>query len=133
MKTKLIIFKNNICQFNATNIGGTATGIVNIASNDEVALAKALSTVGPISVAINAGLSTFQFYKSGVYYDAACDSTLNHGVTAVGYGTDSATGLDYYIVKNSWGQSWGNQGYILMARNKGNNCGIAAAASYPIV
>ena len=66
------IFKGSICKFSATNIGGTATSFVDLAVNDENALTNALSSVGPISVAINAGLSTFQFYKSGVYYDSTC-------------------------------------------------------------
>jgi cathepsin L len=97
-------------------------------------LTKAIAEIGPISVAINAGLSSFQFYESGVYYDPGCNSDiLNHGVTAVGYGTDEVTGQQYYIVKNSWGSIWGEDGYIRMARNKNNHCGIAVAPSYPIV
>jgi cathepsin L len=70
----------------------------------------------------------------GVYYERECNSTaLDHGVLVVGYGTDDLTGEDYWLVKNSWGTRWGHDGYVKMARNRDNNCGIATQASYPLV
>jgi len=120
------------CKFEAANVGATDTGCKDIKQLSEDDLQDAIATVGPVSVAIDAAHSSFQLYKSGVYNEAACSQQqLDHGVLAVGYG--SVNGQDYYIVKNSWGLSWGNEGYIWMTRNKNNQCGIATLASYPTV
>lgn len=121
------------CRFNPANVGATMSSFVDIPIN-EAALTEASSKVGPISVAIDAGLESFRFYKSGVYYEPQCFTIkLNHGVLVVGYGTEEGTGKEYYLVKNSWGVSWGIDGYIKMSRNRDNNCGIASVASYPVV
>jgi len=121
------------CKFNAATVGATDSGFVDITAQSEPDLVSAIATIGPISVAIDASQNSFQFYSKGIYYEKHCSSTeLDHGVTAVGYGSMAAN-QDYYIVKNSWGTSWGDKGYIMMSRNKNNNCGIATMASYPIV
>jgi len=106
-----------------------------VTQNSEAALLTAV-TQQPISVAIEADQSGFQFYTSGVF-NGACGTALDHGVLAVGFDHDSSSNLDYWKVKNSWGASWGLNGYILLVRGSGSGkpgqCGIAMQPSYPIV
>lgn len=121
------------CHFNPKNVGATDSGYVNLPSGNEEKLMNAVATMGPVSVAIDASQESFQFYAEGTYVEPQCDSvSLDHGVLVVGYGTDEQ-GQDYWLVKNSWGTSWGDKGYIKMARNMDNQCGIATQASYPTV
>jgi len=120
------------CRYHREDRGATDVGFVDIPQGNEAALKSALATVGPVSIAIDASQSSFQFYSTGVYDEPNCSPmNLDHGVLAVGYGTEN--GADYWLVKNSWGPEWGDEGYIKMARNKDNQCGVASAASYPLV
>jgi len=111
----------------------TITGFKDVAPKNEAQL-KAAVAMGPVSVAIEADKSVFQFYKSGVMSSSLCGTQLDHGVLVVGYGTESGT--DYWKVKNSWGATWGVAGYIMLGRGDNGaagTCGIASQPSYPIV
>jgi len=117
------------CQYSGKTIAATVSGHVTLAQGDEANLAVASAQVGPISICIDASHSSFQRYSSGVYYEPACSSTaLDHAVLLVGYGTER--GQDYWLVKNSWGTGWGENGYIKMLRNYYNMCGVASEAVY---
>ncbi len=118
------------CRFRHTTVGATLQSYTNVASGDENDLQQKVS-LGPTSIAIDASQNSFQFYSSGVYSDPACSSSeLDHGVLAVGWGSD-ATGGAYWIVKNSWGTDWGLKGFVWMARNQNNMCGVATTATLP--
>lgn len=108
------------------------TGFKDVKANSESQLMAAVEKQ-PVSVAIEADQSGFQFYKNGVF-SGTCGTNLDHGVLVVGYGSES--GKDYWKVKNSWGASWGTKGYINLARNvktKGGQCGVAKQPSYPTI
>merc|ERR1712004_831364 len=94
--------------------GGTTSG-------DETELTEAVAQVGAMTVSIDAEGNGFQSYSS----------SLDHAVTLTGYGVDGSQ--DYWEIKNSWGTGWGQDGYIYMARNEGNNCGVATNARYPML
>ncbi|KAM9309962.1 uncharacterized protein KZ484_025887 [Pholidichthys leucotaenia] len=119
------------CRYNPKYRASTCSSFRNLRSGDENDLKQAVATVGPISVAIDAMLDSFRFYKGGVYDDPSCNQEVNHAVLLVGYGTEG--GKDYWLVKNSWGTEWGENGYVRMVRNKGDQCGIASYGCYPII
>ncbi|XP_024426046.1 cathepsin S [Desmodus rotundus] len=117
------------CQYDSKYRAATCSRYTELPEDSEDALKEAVANKGPVSVAIDASHPSFFLYRSGVYYDPACTLHVNHGVLVVGYG--NLNGKDYWLVKNSWGLHFGDQGYIRMARNSGNHCGIASYASYP--
>jgi len=126
--------RGGTCKTSSCTVGlprGGLTGYKDVATDSEQALMEAVDK-NPVSIAIEADKSAFQLYSSGVL-SSTCGTSLDHGVLAVGYGTDGGT--DYWKVKNSWGASWGDQGYVRLLRGKGGagECGLLQAASYPVV
>ncbi|CAH9091402.1 unnamed protein product [Cuscuta europaea] len=108
----------------------TIDGYVDVPANSEKALQEAVAGQ-PVSIAIEAGGRDFQLYASGIF-TGSCGVNLDHGVAAVGYGQEN--GVEYWIVKNSWGAYWGEEGYLRMQRNVKDPqglCGIAIEPSYP--
>jgi C1A family cysteine protease len=107
---------------------------VDITPNNQVHLKEAVFR-GPVSIAIEADTRDFQLYKSGVLTGDSCGTNLDHGVLIVGYGEEN--GNDYWLVKNSWGTDWGDNGYIKLGRSDSTNdpgvCGVAMQPSYPVV
>jgi len=126
--------KDGTCDISTCKSGTTVGigGYQDVDKQDEAALAEAVSK-GPVSIAIEADQQAFQFYKSGVF-SKACGTQLDHGVLIVGYGVEDSQ--KYWIVKNSWGATWGDSGYIMMAKDvasKSGTCGLAMQPSYPTV
>ncbi|XP_062521369.1 cysteine proteinase 7-like [Corticium candelabrum] len=119
------------CHFEVgTVIGAEISSYVNVTSGNSTALKAALVHYGPVAVNIDASHETFSFYSSGVYFDPNCKNgyaDLDHAVLAVGYGT--LYGEDYWLIKNSWSNHWGDSGYVLMSM-KDNNCGVTTNPTY---
>ncbi|XP_027901701.1 zingipain-2-like isoform X1 [Vigna unguiculata] len=124
---------DGICDQNKQNARAvTIDGYERVLPYDELALKKAVANQ-PVSVAIEAYGKEFQLYESGIF-TGTCGTLIDHGVAAVGYGTENGT--DYWIVKNSWGNKWGEEGYVRIERNikedSAGKCGIAILSFYPI-
>ncbi|KAJ3696644.1 hypothetical protein LUZ61_000349 [Rhynchospora tenuis] len=120
----------NLISYHAASI----TGYAYVPSYNETALMYAVA-MQPVSVSLDASSSSFQFYSGGIY-TGPCDGTINHAVTFIGYGVDSK-GMKYWILKNSWGTTWGATGYMYIQKDvypEGTRglCGLAIEPSYPI-
>lgn len=121
--------QDNQCRYQYPGHAAKVKKVIKFQGNEDL-LKRAVATVGPISVDIVVG-GNFHLYTRGIYDNPFCGTVRNHAVLAVGYGTE--TRGDYWLIKNSWGKHWGVNGYIKMARNKRNQCGIGLACTYPIV
>jgi cathepsin L len=124
----------NACEAKGKPVAARLHTFTDVEPSSDNALMTAIAQQ-PVSVAVEADQNSFQFYSSGVM-TSACGTALDHGVLAVGYGSSGAQ--DYYLVKNSWGADWGEEGYIRLGRGPSYNsgdgqCGILLASSYPTV
>lgn len=101
-----IFLSKGDCAYDKSKVIASCKGEVNVTAGDEAALAAALANIGPITIAVDASHSSFQFYSGGIYYEPACsESLIDHGVATVGYGS-LGPNQDYFIVKNTWGTKW---------------------------
>nr|XP_028569894.1 cathepsin S-like [Podarcis muralis] len=121
------------CSYNSQDRAANCTSVVVVPVGNEVALEQAVATIGPVSVAVDSRSFYFHFYKSGVFDSSSCTQLVSHAMLAVGYGTlqDGGNNTAYWILKNSWSEKWGEQGYMRLVKGTGNHCGIANQASYP--
>ncbi|CAO1331060.1 unnamed protein product [Diamesa serratosioi] len=121
------------CRFNHTNVEMTCLGVGHLYDEDEESLKKLVANIGPTSVMIKVN-ENLQHYDSGIYYVPDWQSSkIYHAMLIVGYGTDYGTKQDYWLIKNSFGSNWGDNGYMKIARNRDNNCGIVNLVSYPLI
>ncbi|CAI5985740.1 unnamed protein product [Closterium sp. NIES-64] len=124
--------QNDQCHFAPKRVGARVADVVNITEYDEASLQDAVAFVRPVSIAFEV-VDGFRFYKSGVYVSDTCKSgpdTVNHAVLAVGY--DTSEDVPYWVVKNSWGAEWGDEGFFKIKLGQ-NMCGVATCASYPVL
>jgi len=126
--------RNGQCKSSSCGTAYDAISSYSDVTADSMASLEAAVAEGPVSIAIEADQSAFQFYSSGVL-TGTCGTRLDHGVLAVGYGTSGSD--QYWKVKNSWGETWGMDGYILICKDCGKNgskgeCGILMEPSFPV-
>jgi len=121
--------KDGSCKFTSTKGMVDVTTIVSVPKKSASQLKAAIAN-GPVSVTVEADTRVFQLYTGGVLNSSKCGTQLDHAITAVGYGVEN--GQEFYIVRNSWGASWGDKGYIKIAAVDGLGiCGIQQVSVYP--
>ncbi|NWI93626.1 CATL2 protein, partial [Pitta sordida] len=125
---------SSYCRYNPQDKAANCSGFQVVARGSEQALEQAVATVGPVSVAVDARSLHFQFYKSGIFSCTFGSQSVNHAMLAVGYSSApaGAHNTSYWILKNSWAETWGEQGYMFLLKDAGNQCGVANQASYPL-
>jgi len=113
-----------------THTSVKTTGFTSVTANDPTAM-KAGVAIKPLSVRVAASDSSFGQYSSGIYNNTACGTSTNHATLVVGWGVNSSN-VEYWIMKNSWGTGWGENGYMRVKIIAGNgNCGIQMYPKYP--
>jgi len=123
--------RQGACRFDKTKGVTKITGYINVVQGSEDDLAAKVSQYGVAAIAIDASHYSFQLYSGGIYDEKKCSpEDLDHAVGCVGYGSEN--GKNFWIVRNSWGQGWGEKGYIRMIKDQGNQCGEANYAIIPI-
>ena len=132
----LNLIKKNCTSDAATAKKYTIGNYYKIQVGDEAALKEALVTYGPVSICLDVSPNTFSSYKSGVWDGKSstgtqCSATINHAMLLVGYGTEN--GVDYWLIRNSWGSGWGDKGYIKVKANGSNLCGITTESVVPVI
>jgi C1A family cysteine protease len=127
--------KEGTCKYNSytpTDVKTKGwTGYTNVTANNESQMKAALQK-GVLAVAIQADQSSFQRYRTGIFDSASCGTQLDHATNVVGWGSEA--GQEYWIMRNSWGTTWGEQGYMRLAIQSGAGvCGIQMQPLYPTV
>lgn len=115
------------CRASTGQVDLSSLKLGSVRANDENALAEALATYGPIAITINGENQEFYNYRGGIYNNPQCSTKINHAALLVGYGVQN--GQPYWIIKNNWGSSWGENGFMKLARGY-NRCGIVSWSSY---
>lgn len=130
------------CMYDKYNSAGTISGYSLVPPGDEESLKGVVATRGPVSVCFHAKMFEFQHLGSGIYNPSSCENKPNHCVVIIGYGSEfvtaggnqsAAVSEDYWVIKNSWGTSWGEYGFGKIARNGNNTCGIASSGVIPFI